>query len=240
MTRTSRSVTSRVPMRLSPRVLLSGAALAGAALLMPSLAGCEAGLDSPTAQFHPVGFGAYQTSNGITVDNAFILGPPPGQQLNAGDQAGMFLTVYSAGGDQLVKASASGASSVRLVNGPVNVPANGTVDLNGPAPQLVLTGLTGGLRGGQTVTVTLTFATAGEITVPVPVEPQADQYATFQPPAPQVSTPATSTTPTPTTTPSTTAKHAKHAKRHHAHHAVSATATATPTPSATASPTPTH
>lgn len=232
MTRTSRSVTSRVPKRahkrVSPRMLLTGAALAGTALLVPSLAGCEAGLDSPTAQFHPVGFGAYQTSNGITVNNAFILGPPPGQQLNAGDQAGMFLTVYSANGDRLVKATASGASSVQLVNGPVDVPANGTANLNGPAPELVLTGLAGGLHGGQTVSVTLTFATAGDVAVEVPVEPQAYTWASFQPPAPPVSTPPTAPTPTPTRTASTTAKHAK--KKHHAHPAATASATPSPTP----------
>lgn len=224
MTRTSRSVATRVPKRVSPRVLLTGAALACTAVLVPSLAGCEAGLDSPTAQFHPVGFGAYQTSNGITVDNAFILGPAPGQLLSAGDDAGMFLSIYSANGDRLTGASTDRASSVQLVNGPVDVPGNGTSVLNGPAPQIVLTGLTGDLRGGQTVSVTLTFATAGQVSLEVPVEPQAYQYATYQPPAPQPVTP----TPTASVTATTTAKHAK--KHRHAHPAATASATPSPTP----------
>ena len=47
---------------------------------------------------------------------------------------------------------------------------------------MVLTGLANPLSGGQTVQLTLTFAQAGVITLGVPVEPHAYDYATFSPP----------------------------------------------------------
>src|SRR5579859_333719 len=176
----SRSVVSR---RVSPRLLV-----AGAALLIPVLAGCEAGLDTGTASFHPVAFGGYVTATpnpdvSVTVNNAFILGPAPGQTLPAGSQAGLFLSIYSSSGDQLKSASTS-AGPVRIDSAPVDIPANGVANLNAATPQLVLTGLTSPLAGGQTVTVDLVFANAGTVTMNVPVQPDAGQYTTYQPPAP--------------------------------------------------------
>ena len=44
------------------------------ALLVPVLAGCEAGDNAPTLEFHPAADGAYGTAGAVTVDNAFILG----------------------------------------------------------------------------------------------------------------------------------------------------------------------
>ena len=41
------------------------------ALLIPVLAGCEAGNNAPTLEFHPAAAGAYGTAGAVTVDNAW-------------------------------------------------------------------------------------------------------------------------------------------------------------------------
>jgi hypothetical protein len=57
------------------------------------------------------------------------------------------------------------------------------VPLTAPVPQIVLTGLTTSLSGGRTVTLVLNFANAGLVSLQVPVEPHAYDYATFSPSA---------------------------------------------------------
>ena len=58
------------------------------AVLVPVLAGCEAGFDAPTLEFHPAAVGVSTVHNGISIDNAFVLGPPVGTELPPGGQAG--------------------------------------------------------------------------------------------------------------------------------------------------------
>jgi len=137
------------------------------AVLVPALAGCEAGLNAPTLDFHPAAFGAYATKNGISISNAFVLGPSPNGPVVAGGRAGVFLAISSQNGDKLVSVSAPGTASA------------------------VLAGLANPLQGGETVTLNLNFAQAGTITVNAPVQPQAYEFATFSPPP----TPAPSPSP---------------------------------------------
>ena len=60
----------------------------------------------------------------------------------------------------------------------------------------MLNGLTTPLSGGETVQLMLTFATAGAVTLQVPVEPAAYEYATYSPPpTPTPSTAAHGTRP---------------------------------------------
>jgi copper(I)-binding protein len=185
-------------------------AIIGAALLVPVLAGCEAGYNAPTQEFHEAAAGAYSTpspSAGITVNNAFVLGPATGATLPAGSSAGLFLALYnsSGSGDTLVSASAPGtARSVTLEKGPVSVSPSASVLLTGPQPELVLTGLTRSLTGGQTIAITLTFANAGKVVLEVPVEPDAFYNTALSPPAsPSASASATaSATSSPSATPS--------------------------------------
>ncbi len=152
------------------------------ALMVPALAGCEAGLNAPTLQFHPASFGETTTVDGITIDNLFVLGPAPGASLPAGGQAAVFVSLSSASTDTLTSVSAPGtASSVRLANGPVPLGPNTVADLSGPSPLITLDGLTSPLSGGQSVQLVLHFATAGNVTLSVPVEPAAYEYATFSP-----------------------------------------------------------
>jgi copper(I)-binding protein len=162
------------------------------AILVPVLAGCEAGLNAPTLKFHPASSGVSTVVNGITLDNVFVLGPAPGSTLPAGGQAGLFLAMQSQNSDKLVSASASGAaSSVELITGPVTLSPDSLVDLQGPNPVLVLNGLKNPLSGGETVNLTLTFANAGPVSLTVPVEPAAYDYATYSPPpTPSASTAA--------------------------------------------------
>ena len=153
------------------------------AVLVPALAGCEAGSNAPTLEFHPAAFGAYANTNGISISNAFVLGPPLNGPAVAGGRTGVFLSITAENGDKLVSVSAPGtAIAGRITGGSVNLPPAAPVDLTGPVPQVVLTGLANPLQGGETVTLNLGFAAAGTVTLAVPVEPQAYEYATFSPP----------------------------------------------------------
>jgi copper(I)-binding protein len=174
------------------RCLLFGAI----ALLVPALAGCEAGQDAPTLEFHQASNGTTITVGGITVDDAFVLGPMSGSTLPVGGQAGVFLSLFAQNGDRLLSATAPGAaSSVHLASGPVTLPAQTLVDLSGPEPHVVLTGLTNPLSGGETIQLELVFANEGVVPLAVPVEPAVYDYTTYSPPP----------TPTPTAKASATA-----------------------------------
>ena len=152
------------------------------AILVPALAGCEAGLNAPTLEFHPASFGVSTIVDGIAIDNVFVLGPAPGSTLQAGGQAGLFMSLEAPDGDQLTGISAPGAAnSVQLGNGPITLSPNTLVDLGGPAPLLTLDGLTNPLSGGEMVKLQLNFATAGQVTLMVPVEPAAFEFATYAP-----------------------------------------------------------
>jgi copper(I)-binding protein len=190
------------------RPLLIGAL----ALLIPAaIAGCEAGFDAPTLEFHQASGGAHVVVNGITVSNLFVLGAPVGSALPPGSSAGVFLSLFNGGSnsDSLVSVSAPGAaSSGQVSGGTVSLPANSEVNLTGPQPSVVLNGLTSSLSGGQDIPVTLDFSHAGSVTVQVPVQPQSFYYSTYSAaPAPAPTSP--SATPTATPTPTATKTPAK-------------------------------
>jgi copper(I)-binding protein len=152
------------------------------AILIPALAGCEAGLNAPTLEFHPASFGVSTIVDGIAIDNVFVLGPAPGSTLQAGGQAGLFMSLEAPNGDQLTGITAPGAaSSVQLGNGPITLNPNTLVDLGGPSPLLTLDGLINPLSGGEMVKLVLQFATAGTVTLTVPVEPAGFEFATYSP-----------------------------------------------------------
>jgi len=152
------------------------------AILVPALAGCEAGFNAPTLQFHQASFGVSTMVDGINIDNVFVLGPAPGSTLQPGGQAALFMALQAPNSDQLTSISAPGtASSVQLGNGPITLSPNTLVDLSGPAPLLTLEGLTKTLSGGETVKLVLNFATAGTVELTVPVEPAAYEFATYSP-----------------------------------------------------------
>jgi copper(I)-binding protein len=200
------------------RLLIGAGALA---VLIPAIAGCEAGNDAPTLEFHPASAGAQTVLNGIKITNVFVLGAPSGSTVPAGASASLFMSLYNgdASSDTLLSVSASGsAASVTLDGGSVTLPAYAAVNLTGPEPSVVLKTLSKPLVGGGYIPVTLDFAHAGDVTLQVPVEPQSYYWATYSAPAsPSASPSATSTSTAPGTSPTATA---------------SASSTASPSPSA--------
>ena len=188
------------------------------AALIPVLAGCEAGNNAPTNEFHQPTEGAGTQVGEIAIRNVFVLGAPVTSQLNAGQSASLFFAVVNSGTpDRLLSLSAPGAAkSVTLPGGSVNLATNRGVFLTGPAPQVILNGLTRPLSGSAYIHLVMTFQNAGSVTLLVPVIPRASYYATFLPPSP-----------TPTAT-----------RRKHAASA-SPTPSGNATPSATPTPTPT-
>jgi copper(I)-binding protein len=189
--------------------------IAAAAALIPVLAGCEAGNNAPTLNWHHPTDGAEAVIGSIAIRDVFVLGAPANGSLAAGTSAGLFLALVNSGHpDTLISVTAPGAAkSVVLPGGLVRLATDQAVLLNGPQPKVTLDGLTRSLPGGTFIHVTLTFQNAGSQTLNVPVMPQGQAYATFSP--------------APTPTPSATAA-IKKARRH--------PGSATPTPTPTASP----
>jgi copper(I)-binding protein len=189
------------------------------AALVPLLAGCEAGNNAPTNHWHQPTEGASATLGDIVIRNVFVLGPPIGAQLNAGQSAGLFFAIVNSGApDRLITISAPGAAkSVTLPGGTVSVATNQAVLLTGPRPEAILTSLTRPLVGANSVSVVMTFQNAGHVTLAVPVVPMDSYFATFSPaptPSPVVKkhkrpgsgspSPGTSGTPVPGTSPTAT------------------------------------
>jgi copper(I)-binding protein len=203
--------------------LLRRLMIGGVALVVPILAGCEAGNNSPVLEFHPAAGGAYGTADAVTISDAFILGGQGSQGLAKGASASMFLSVYNGNGsaDKLIGVDATGtAKSVELTGGSIAVPGQGSADLEGPKPKVVLRNLSKALTSGQTVSVLLTFANAGSVQLTVPIEARTTQYSTYSPPAPApvaTKTASPGASATGTATPGASS---------------SGSATATPTPSA--------
>jgi copper(I)-binding protein len=171
------------------------------AALIPALAGCEAGFNAPTQQWHQPTDGTTAEHNNIKIANAFVLGAPLGQKIPVGHSAGVFLALTNEGSsDALVSVAAPGtARSVTLPGGSVPLGSQQSVRLTGPAPEVVLQGLTRPLTGGSTVRLVMVFQNAGALSLVLPVMPQAQYYSTFSPPP----TPSPTATPSAGATPST-------------------------------------
>ena len=207
------------------RLLLGAGVLA---LLIPAVAGCEAGEDAPTLQFHAASSGAQTVFDGIRITNAFVLGAPAGSTVPTGSSASLFVSIYNgnSSGDALESVSAAGwAKSVTVNGGTVQLPANAApVNLTGPTPDVVLENVAQPLNGGSTIPVTFSFERAGSVTLQVPIEAQSYQWSTFSAPAAtQTGAAAVSTS---TATPVSSGA------------AAVSTSTATPVSSATATPAP--
>ena len=187
------------------RVLLAVAAAA----LIPAIAGCEAGTNAPTQEWHQPTPGASAiVDNTMRVNNMFVLGPVPGFRIPAGASAGVFFALNNTGPfDRLISITAPGsASSVHVPIGGITIGRDQSLLFTGPAPQVLLQGLTRTLHGGQYVRMNLDFQSAGHVTLLVPVMPRAAFYSTFSPaPRPSlVLTPRATLSPFATPAPSPT------------------------------------
>lgn len=181
--------------------------LVAAIALIPVVAGCEAGNNAPTLDFHQPTDAAGTTVGDLSIRNVFVLGAPIGRDLAKGESASVFLALVNTGAaDKLIKISASGtAASVTLPAGGVSVVTGHPVYYTGPMPQVVLKDLTRPVLNGSDITLVLTFEKAGPVKLKVPVLPRANQYATLQPPLPAAVTPAAAAHASAQTTPSPTA-----------------------------------
>ncbi len=159
------------------------------AALIPALAGCEAGSNAPTQEWHQPTDGIGTVHNDIAIRNVFVLGAAIGSTIKVGGSAGVFLALINNGSaDRLVRISAPGtAKSVTLPGGSVSLASQKAVLLTGPAPKVVLEGLTRPLTGGSSVRLVLTFQNASSVSMTVPVMPRAQYYSTFSPPSPSPS-----------------------------------------------------
>jgi copper(I)-binding protein len=188
-------------LRRSGKTVANCLLIGAVALVVPAAAGCEAGANAPTLEFHQAAGGAYTTFNGISISNAFVLGAPSGSSVPAGSSASLFVSLFNGGtgDDQLTSVSAPDyATSVLVTGGTVSLPAQGEVNLTGPQPSVVLSGLTKPLDSSASIPVTFDFAQAGSVTLQVPVEPQSSYYSTYSPPpapAPTTASPTTTSTP---------------------------------------------
>ncbi len=167
--------------------------LVAAVALIPVVAGCEAGNNAPTLNFHYPTDAAGTAVGDLSIRNVFVLGAPIGRDLTKGESASVFLALITTGAsDKLIKISAPGsAASVTLPAGGIPVVIGHPVYYAGPMPRVILNDLTRPLRSGSDLTLVLTFEKAGPVKLQVPVLPRANQYATLQPPLPAAVTPAT-------------------------------------------------
>jgi copper(I)-binding protein len=191
--------------------------LASAAALIPVLAGCEAGNNAPTLEFHYPTDAAGVLVGDISIRNVFVLGAPLGSSLAPGQSASLFFALVNSGPpDRLLSISAPGsAASVSLPGGTVAVGMLKPVLFTGPQAQAYLVKLTRPLANGTSIKLVLHFQKEGNVTLQVPVVPRASFYVTYSPPpSPTAATAATvahrhrraGATPTigPTPTPSST------------------------------------
>jgi hypothetical protein len=152
--------------------------------LVPAIAGCEAGFNAPTQQWHQPTPGASKVvDNTLRINNMFILGPAPGSTLPRGASAGVYLSLASDGPpDRLVSIAAPGsAASVQVPPGGISVGSQQSLLLTGPAPRVLLVHLTRTLNGGQWVQVNMEFLNAGHVSLMVPVMPRSGYYSTYSP-----------------------------------------------------------
>jgi copper(I)-binding protein len=183
-----------------PRRLVLGTA----AVLIPLLAGCEAGNDAPTLAFHYPTDAAGTVVGKLSIRNVFVLGAPLGSSLHKGQSASLFLAMVNNGTpDRLLSVTAPGsATSVTLPAGGVPVIYLHPVFLlSGPKPQVVLVNLTRPLTSGSTIRLQLNFQKAGLVTIVAPVVARAQHYATYAPPQ-STGTPAATVAPTASPSPS--------------------------------------
>ncbi len=210
---------------LVPRIVLTAAAAA----LAVAVAGCEAGNNAPSLQFHPPTAGTAKTLGNITISNVFVLGAPIGHALRRGQNAGLFLALTNTGTskDVLTSISAPGiARSVLLPGGHITLLPNRSVLLTGPKPAVILQDLLVPLTGGAVIqTVTLTFANAGSTTLKVPVMPRALYYSTLS----AAPSPSPSGSPSPSPGASVSPLHKKTGKK-------KASASSSPSPSPSSTP----
>jgi copper(I)-binding protein len=172
------------------------------------LTACAAGYQAETSRERTTLTSVSAVKGNLTIRNMFFVGPA-----DAGASLPLYFATFNGGNsdDKLVNVT-SGVATGSTAPEKIDITGGSSLYYNagdGSVPQL--TGLKNKVLVGQTITVTLSFEQAGDVTVKVPVE-----SSTLAPPSP-----LPSATPKPSATPS-----------------ASSSASATEVPSASASATP--
>lgn len=174
-----------------------------------ALAGCGAGTEAQSVRPTRLTDGVNVSQGGMDVRNLFILGPVPGAPAEPGTDLPVYGTLINntdKPSDELTSVTAAGgfAQTVSIGAGRIPLPEHTAVALGGPQTAVTVKATGAKLFGGESVKLTLTFSSAPQITVTVPVVPAQSEYASLSPaPAPTGSaTPGGSATPSaPTTAP---------------------------------------
>jgi copper(I)-binding protein len=145
----------------------SGRRLACVAVLVAlPLTACAAGYQAETSRERTTLTSVAAAKGDLSLRNIFFIGPA-----SSGDNLPLYLAIFNGGTstDTLLSLSSSAASG-GYVPGDNTIVAGGSRYYNaGDADVPRLTGLKRDVLVGQTVTVTLTFKTAGEVKVTVPI-----------------------------------------------------------------------
>jgi copper(I)-binding protein len=177
---------------------------AAAFLAAPVVAGCSVGFDANTnTPYAPVEGaalieqGAYGKQS-IHIPQAFILGPDSGGQIPWRGSVPVYLNILNSGTapDALTAVSAGTVAQAKLT-APVQLPVDQLVNTGKPAPQIVLEGLSKGLRGGESIRLDLQFANAGTVSMDVPVMTRSREYTAYPAVPGAVPAPTPSATPEP-------------------------------------------
>lgn len=183
--------------RIQPRLLAVAALFAAA----PALVACGAGHDANLTESYSPTEAAQVSANGITIAQAFILGPASGAQITPGSAAPIYLTMLNSNTapDQLVSITTDSqmATSTRAA-GAISLPPGQLVYTGTPTPRITLEGTKKSLYGGESTKLTLNFQNAGAITVDVPVITRNREFADL-PTAPSSTPESNTATPSPST-----------------------------------------
>jgi copper(I)-binding protein len=151
-------------------------AAAGAAGVL-ALAGCDAGNDAETVQETPDVAGVDGTVGRVSLDDVFL---DAEDTIAAGAAVPLrgVLTNDAEEADRLVGVTTPAAQSVQLLDASgqvspdgIELPAAGQVEAVTDTVRMQLEGVTAPIAPTDTVRVTFTFETAGEVALDVPVAP---------------------------------------------------------------------
>ncbi|MCD0450240.1 hypothetical protein LO762_13710 [Actinocorallia sp. API 0066] len=150
-----------------------------------ALAGCGAGTEAESVRPTRLTEGVNFSQGGLDVRNLFVLGPVPGAPAEVGSDLPLYGTLINNTAkdtDKLVAVTAGGfAQNVVIQSEEIVLPAHTAVALGGPQTSVLLKGIGDKLHGGESVKLTLSFTSAPQISVTVPVVPATGPYATLSP-----------------------------------------------------------
>jgi copper(I)-binding protein len=141
-----------------------------------ALTGCAAGQISQTAQQVPAIDGANATAQGIAIRNV-VFAVPTSSAYPAGSSVPLKLWVSNTtlATEKLTAVSSPGAGGA-TISGAAEFPAKSLVEITPDSKiSITLTGLKQELSYGHSLPVTFSFATAGPLTVTVPIEIPGDR-----------------------------------------------------------------